>query len=230
MARILAVLQSAAEPLGALEPPIVAAGHTFETRVMPGPLPPTLDGYGGIVVMGGTMGVYEADRFPFLTDEIRLLREALDRGLPALGICLGSQLMAAAGGARVYPGGAGIEVGWLPVERLASDPWLPDWPASFEPLNWHGDTFDLPPGATLLASSAAYPHQAFRLGSGLGLQFHVEATADLLSEWFLDPDLPEKWRPSREHLARNGEATARMAPLVHGLGTAFANAISPCGR
>jgi GMP synthase (glutamine-hydrolysing) len=230
MARVLAVLQSSAEPLGALEPPIAALGHAFETRVMPGPLPSTLAGYGGLIVMGGTMGVYEADRYPFLTDEIRLLREALDSGLPALGICLGSQLLAAAGGARVYPGGAGIEVGWLPVTRRAADPWLAGWPASFEPLHWHGDTFDLPEGAMLLASSAAYPHQAFRLGSGLGLQFHVEATAGLVRDWFLDPALPESWRPAPEHLARTGEAAARMAPLVHGLGTAFAREIRPCGR
>ena len=230
MARVLVALHSSSEPLGALGPPLAAAGHALDTRVMPTPLPSTLAGYGGLIVMGGTMGVYDVNRYPFLTDEIRLLREALGSGLPALGICLGSQLMAAAGGARVYPGGAGIEVGWHPITRLASDPWLPGWPESFEPLSWHGDTFDLPAGATPLASSAAYPHQAFRLGSGLGLQFHVEATADLVREWFLDPALPESWRPAPEHIARTGEAAARMAPLVHGLGTAFASAISPCGR
>lgn len=225
MARILAVLHSTAEPLGALEPPIAAAGHVVETRVTPGTLPPGLAGYGGLVVMGGAMGVYEADRHPFLTDEIRLLREALAVGLPTLGVCLGSQLLAAAGGAQVYRGTAGIEVGWQPVTRHADDPWLAGWPASFEPLQWHGDTFDLPDGATLLASSHLYPHQAFRLGSALGLQFHVEATSALVREWFLDPDLPESWRPGPEHLARADEAVARMAPLAQGLGAAFAGAV-----
>jgi GMP synthase (glutamine-hydrolysing) len=224
VARILAVLHSPAEPLGALEPPIAAAGHAFDTRVMPGPLPSSLAGYGGLIVMGGSMGVYEADRYPFLADEIRLLREALAVGLPTLGVCLGSQLLAAAGGAQVFRGTAGLEVGWQPVTRHADDPWLAGWPASFEPLHWHGDAFELPDGATLLASSSLYPHQAFRLGSGLGLQFHVEATPALVREWFLDPDLPESWRPGSEHLARIDEAAARMAPLAHGLGAAFADA------
>lgn len=224
MARILAVLHSLAEPLGALEPPIAAAGHVLDTRVAPEPLPASLAGYGGLVVMGGTMGVYDADRYPFLADEIRLLRESLSAGLPTLGVCLGSQLLAAAGGARVYRGTGGIEVGWHPVTRHADDPWLAGWPATFEPLHWHGDTFDLPGGATLLASSSLYPHQAFRLGSGLGLQFHVESTSELVREWFADPDLPESWRPGPEHLARAEEAVARMAPLARGLAAAFAGA------
>jgi GMP synthase (glutamine-hydrolysing) len=224
VARILAVLHSTAEPLGALEPPIVTAGHVIETRVMPGSLPTSLAGYEGLIVMGGTMGVYDADRYPFLVEEVRLLREALSAGLPTLGVCLGSQLLASAGGALVYPGAAGIEIGWHPVTRHADDPWLAGWPASFEPLAWHGDTFDLPDGATLLASSRLYPHQAFRLGSGLGLQFHVEATSALVREWFADPDLPERWRPAPEHVARAEEAVARMAPLAEGLGAAFARA------
>jgi GMP synthase (glutamine-hydrolysing) len=224
VARILAVLHSSAEPLGALEPPIAAAGHVVDTRVMPGPLPPSLASYGGLIVMGGSMGVSDADRYPFLAEEIRLLREALAVGLPTLGVCLGSQLLAAAGGAQVYRGTAGLEVGWHPVTRHADDPWLAGWPASFEPLEWHGDTFDLPEGATLLASSRLYSHQAFRLGSGLGVQFHVEATSALVREWFADPDLPESWRPAPEHVARADEAVARMAPLAHGLGAAFARA------
>ena len=85
MARILAVLHSPAEPLGALEPPIVAAGHVIEARVMPGPLPTSLAGYEGLIVMGGDMGVYEADRYPFLAEEVRLLREALSRACPRSG-------------------------------------------------------------------------------------------------------------------------------------------------
>src|SRR5260221_838176 len=135
MARILAVLHSPAEPLGALEPPIAGAGHAVETRVMPGPLPSTLAGYGGLIVMGGTMGAYEADRYPFLTDEIRLLREALAAGLPALGVCLGSQLLAAAGGARVYRGTAGIEVRWDPGNPHTLTPFLAGLPEALQPLH-----------------------------------------------------------------------------------------------
>jgi GMP synthase (glutamine-hydrolysing) len=160
--------------------------------------------------MGGGMGVYEGDRHPFLGEEIRLLGEALAAGTPTLGVCLGSQLLAAAGEARVYRGEAGPEVGWLP---------------SFEALHWHGDTFDLSPGARHLASSALYVHQAFRLGSALGLQFHVEATAELARGWMLDPDLPASWRPPAGHLERTEEAAARMAPLAASLARAFAAAV-----
>src|SRR5437773_6487622 len=136
MAPVLILLHGPSEPLGALAPPLAAAGLALDTRLAPEPLPSNLAGYGGIVVMGGAMGVYEADRHPFLTGEIRLLRVALERGIPVLGVCLGSQLLAAAGGARVYRGEAGPEVGWLPVTRLADDPWLEGWPRSFEPLSW----------------------------------------------------------------------------------------------
>jgi len=222
MARVLILLHGPGEPVGALAPPLAAAGLMLDTCLSPRRLPASLAGYGGIVVMGGTMGVYEADRHPFLSQEIRLLREALDHDVPALGVCLGSQLLAAAGGARVYRGDPGPEVGWLPVTRLADDPWLAGWPRSFEPLSWHADTFDLPTGARHLASSERYPHQAFRLGSGLGLQFHVEATADLAREWLGDPAASARWRPTPGHVARCDEAAARMAPLVASLGRAFA--------
>jgi GMP synthase (glutamine-hydrolysing) len=218
------VLHAATEPLGALAPPLAEAGLDLDVRLVPEPLPPSLDGYRGIVVMGGSMGVYEADRFPFLHAEIALLRQALDRRLPALGVCLGSQILAAAGGARVYPGPA-PEVGFLPVERIADDPWLEGWPRRFEPLHWHGDTFDLPEGARLVASSAAYERQAFRLGSALGLQFHVETTEGMSRAWMQDPSLAPAWRPPESDLVRCATASAAMAPLVAGLGGALARAM-----
>src|SRR5260221_10007052 len=164
MAGILAALHSPAERLGALEPPIAAAGHAVETRVMPGPLPSTLAGYGGLIVMGGTMGAYEADRYPFLTDEIRLLREALAAGLPALGVCLGSQLLAAAGGARVYRGTAGVEGGWHPGTRHAVDSLLAGWAAAFRPPPLHGGTVGPPPGGTLLPPARPFPPPALPRG------------------------------------------------------------------
>jgi GMP synthase (glutamine-hydrolysing) len=138
-----------------------------------------------LVVMGGSMGVRDRDRpeLSFLSDEIRLLRRRIDEDAPVLGICLGAQLLAHAAGARVYamgerPGGtAAYEVGWGPVQfhREHDDETLAGVGSEAHVLHWHGDTFDLPAGAKLLASSARCPNQAFRLGRRIfGLQFHCE--------------------------------------------------------
>ncbi len=138
-----------------------------------------------IVVMGGPMGAYEDEQHPWLVAEKRLLREAVDADVPVWGVCLGAQLLAAALGARVYKGEQ-PEVGFLPVElpdAAADDPVFRSAPRSFPTLQWHGDTFDLPAGATLLASSTAYPNQAFRVGRSYGLQFHVEVPLELAEEW-----------------------------------------------
>jgi GMP synthase (glutamine-hydrolysing) len=213
--RILVVLHSESEPLGALAEPIGAAGLRADIRLAIDSLPRSLEGYRGLIVMGGNVGVYEADRYPFLSLEIALLREALSARLPTLGVCLGSQLLAAAGGARVYVGKA-PEIGWWPVIRLADDPWLAGWPRRFTPLHWHRDTFELPPGSVHLASSELYPHQAFRLGSALGLQFHVEATVAMARKW-----MPEAGAPA-DQVSRSEEAASSMAPLVAALGQAFA--------
>ena len=143
------------------------------------PVPRVLEGFAGLVVMGGPMGVYETERHPHLRDELALIEDGLKRRAPVLGVCLGSQLLAAALGARVYPSG-GKEIGWLEVRLTAaarSDPAFARVADRFRPLHWHGDVFDLPAGAVSLASSDATPHQAFRAeGSALGLLFHLEVT------------------------------------------------------
>ena len=127
-----------------------------------------------LVVLGGPMGVYEAERHPHLADEMKLIRAAVAAGVPVLGICLGSQLLAAALGGQVMPGPA-RELGWLPVTSLADDPVLAPLGPVFTPLVWHGDVFTLPPGAVALARSEVTELQAFRLGSAHGLLFHLEA-------------------------------------------------------
>jgi len=134
-----------------------------------------------LVVLGGPMGVYEADRYPFLHTELRLIRERLRAGRPLLGVCLGAQLIAHAMGARVYAGEA-KEIGFAPVELTSAGSRSPL--ASITPeqpvLHWHGDTFDLPGGATLLASTGAYAQQAFSAGPNvLALQFHLEGGAGI---------------------------------------------------
>jgi GMP synthase-like glutamine amidotransferase len=143
------------------------------------PVPPALDDATGLVVMGGPMGVYQQDRYPHLRDELRLIERAVAADLPVLGVCLGSQLVAAALGAEVRPSGR-QEIGFLPVtltDDAATDPLSAGLPHAFTALHWHGDVFDLPPGATHLASSAMTEIQAFRRGRAWGLLFHLEADA-----------------------------------------------------
>jgi GMP synthase-like glutamine amidotransferase len=164
-------------------------------------VPPRLDGFDVLIVMGGPMGAMDVGdpRYPFLADEIALLRLAVARDFPTLGICLGAQLLAAAAGARVYPNLVGEparplrEVGWGAVHFTrteAEEPVLAGLDRAELVLHWHGDTYDLPPGAVLLASTLACQNQMYRLGRrSFGLQFHVELEEGDLDAWLAaDPD------------------------------------------
>jgi GMP synthase (glutamine-hydrolysing) len=139
-----------------------------------------------VVILGGPIGAYEEQRFPFLRDELRALRKRLKDGLPTLGICLGAQLMAAALGARVYPG-EHKEIGYGTLEL--TDAGQASCLAKLEGqavLHWHGDSFDLPPDALHLASTSHYAHQAFSIGQNvLGLQFHPEVDATRFEQWLI---------------------------------------------
>lgn len=147
------------------------------------PYPTDLSAYSGIVAMGGPMGVYEEDHHPWLQQEDVLLKAALQQNVPILGVCLGSQLIAKAAGAEVKPGPR-KEIGWYSLTlspEAAQDPLWQSFPPTFEAFEWHGDVFTLPPGAVCLASSALYPHQAFRISQRVyGLLFHLEVTADMI--------------------------------------------------
>ncbi len=143
-----------------------------------------------LVVMGGPIGAYETEVYPFLSAEIALLRRRLQARLPTLGICLGAQLMAAALGASVYRGKNGKEIGWAPISAgrdVAACPALSELLATaVNVLHWHGDTFDLPAGASHLAATAQYDNQAFGLGASvLALQFHPEVQAAALERWYV---------------------------------------------
>lgn len=139
-----------------------------------------------LIVLGGPIGAYEDAIYPWMAGELRTVEQRLAAGRPTLGICLGSQLMARALGARVYPGHV-KEIGWAPL--LLSKAGRASCLAAVGDaavLHWHGDTFDLPAGATLLASTDLYPHQAFAHGDhALALQFHLEATAPGLEPWYI---------------------------------------------
>lgn len=138
-------------------------------------------------MLGGPIGAYEAEIYPFLAHEIALIERRLRADRPTLGICLGCQLMARALGARVYPSGI-KEIGWGPLAltregRASALGALA--PERTQVLHWHGDTFDLPPGAALLASTALCANQAFSVGNALALQFHAEIEAPALERWFI---------------------------------------------
>lgn len=189
--RVDVIRHLAFEDLGSLEPVLIQRGFTiryWEAGVddlsMLDPLRADL-----LVVLGGPIGVYEDTIYPFLILEAGLLRERLTRDLPTLGICLGAQLMAAALGARVY-GGPGKEIGWSPLIAAPGAA----LPAGFRHLlteetpvlHWHGDTFDLPPGAERLAGSRLYPNQAFLWKRhGLALQFHAEVRTGHIERWLI---------------------------------------------
>src|ERR1700761_2983850 len=141
-----------------------------------------------LIVLGGPIGVYETDAYPFLNAEIALLEYQPARHLPTLGICLGAQLMAKALGSRVFAGPV-KEIGWGGVELTGEGKAsclgaIQDQDAAV--LHWHGDTFDLPAGAVRLASNRNYENQAFAHGpNALALQFHLEADPRQLEEWYV---------------------------------------------
>jgi GMP synthase (glutamine-hydrolysing) len=192
MIQVLAIQHVAFEDLGSLGHEFALRAYSVQTVEASTPQFETLDLLAPelVVVLGGPIGVYEKDAYPFLKPEIDGLRGRLVRRLPTLGICLGAQLMAAALGAQVYPGKHGKEIGWSALRPGDSFGACPAIASLFAPdvqvLHWHGDTFDLPTGASHLASSELYPNQAWSLGERiLALQFHPEVTADGLERWYV---------------------------------------------
>jgi GMP synthase (glutamine-hydrolysing) len=189
---ILVLQHIACEPPGAYEDVMRERGaglHRVELDEGD-PLPDWRE-FDGMVVMGGPMGAGDDAAHPWLVAERHCIGEAVRAGLPFFGACLGSQLLAASLGARVYTG-ATPEVGVLDVELTdegRDDPVLGGLPASFPTLQWHSDSFELPEGAVGLASSPAYANQAFRVGAtAYAVQFHVEVTSEMAAEWARVPD------------------------------------------
>jgi len=173
-----------------------------------------------VVVLGGEMGAYEVEAFPFLEEEQRLLRERLAAQRPTLGVCLGAQLMARSLGERVYPGGTPA-IGYRAVTPTAAGANSPVRHFAGVPVaQWHGDTFELPAGATLLASSDDYRNEAFAIGRhALAVQFHPELTPEMHERWIQDsPDElaehaidPDALRREREQYSARMQEASRAA-------------------
>ena len=192
---VLVLQHIACEPPGEYETVLAERGARLHRVELDegDPLPP-FDRFDAIVAMGGPMSVNDDAELPWLTEEKRAIGAAVRAGMPYFGACLGVQLLAASLGARHYSGPQ-PDVGVLPVtltEEGVADPLFAGLPRSFPTLQWHGDTFDLPDGATLLASSPAYPNQAFRVGrAAYGVQFHVEVLPQMAREWAQVPEYAE---------------------------------------
>jgi GMP synthase-like glutamine amidotransferase len=170
------------EELGTIRPWLAErAARITATTLYADPVLPKLHELDWLIVMGGPMSVHDRDRYPWLVQEQRLIADAIAADKTVLGICLGAQLVAQALGARVFRA-PDREIGWFPLEPVtapADDPLANLFLTTRRVFHWHGETFDLPPGAVPLAKSAACEHQAFALGPRvLGLQFHLEMTPD----------------------------------------------------
>ena len=148
--------------------------------------PENLESVAALVILGGPMNVYEEEAYPFLRFEDRLIRQVLRQRIPFLGICLGAQLLAKACGAAVTKS-PHKEIGWFEVELTEAggrDSLFHGLPETFAVFQWHEDTFAMPQGASLLATSELCRNQAFRMGdSAYGLQFHVEVTPEMIGAW-----------------------------------------------
>jgi GMP synthase (glutamine-hydrolysing) len=194
--KILVLQHASTEGLGTLEDELKKAGFPWETLVISNetlfPSSTKLEEYGGFIILGGPMGVYEKDKYPWIAKELMVVQELLRQKRPILGICLGAQMLAHAAGGRVYPG-TRFEIGWFPIR-------LDDWFYKRNPLffqidpakahtvfQWHGDTFEIPTEGYRLAWNENYPNQAFCFnGNAVGLQFHVEMTEEMIRDWLSD--------------------------------------------
>jgi GMP synthase-like glutamine amidotransferase len=174
------------EGLGIIEEWISLYGHSltttklFESAVFPG-----ISDFDWLIIMGGPMSVHDEQKYPWLADEKKFIRNAIDSGKTILGICLGSQLISAALGARVYKNKE-KEIGWFDIEltpSAQSGNLFSDMGKRLKVFHWHGDTFDLPENAIPLASSAGTKNQGYVYNSKvLALQFHLEPTLKLLQD------------------------------------------------
>jgi len=193
MKKLLVLQHVAHELLGTLNPLLKRAGFRirYVNFARHPDAEPSLDGYDGMVVLGGPMSVNDAHRLAHLTVEMRLIEEAMKRNLPVLGICLGAQLIAKTLGAEVYPNRE-KEIGWYdvsPTGAAENDALLTAFESREKIFQWHGETFDIPKTSHHLAFSALCANQAFRYDTKVyGFQFHLEVDEPMIHRWLRVPE------------------------------------------
>jgi GMP synthase-like glutamine amidotransferase len=203
------------EPPGVYEDILVEKGAWIHrVEIDEGQQLPDWRGFDAIIAMGGPMSMNDDATLPWLTAEKRWVKEAVLAGQPYWGVCLGVQLLAASLGARVYAGPR-PEIGIMPVYLTAAahdDAIFSDLPRELLAFQWHGETFDLPEGAVLLATSPTYPNQAFRWKKkAYGVQFHVEVSADMAAQWSQVP----AYKVALERVLGAGAATKLVGDVTH---------------
>lgn len=211
----------------------VGVHHRYLDLARGEPLPRDLRSIGGLIILGGPMAAYEADRHPFLTAELQLMERTLTAGRPMLGICLGAQLIAQVLGARVYKGER-REVGWAPIELTEDgrdDPLFVGVESPLTVFHLHGDTYELPADARNLARTNIYEQQAFSWGDLVyGFQFHLEFSDTIIARLASDPE-------SRKEIESAGvdpqalvrDAPAKLRELAGVAQQVFSRFFSQCG-
>ena len=188
MKKLLVLQHVAHELLGTLNPLLKRAGFRirYVNFARHPDAQPSLDGYAGLIVLGGPMSVNDSNRLPHLVTELKLIEEAMRRAVPVLGVCLGAQLIAKTLGADVYPNSE-KEIGWYdvsPTDEAVSDPLLMELQKTEKIFQWHGETFDIPKSTRHLAFSSLCVNQAFRYGAKVyGFQFHLEVDEPMIHRW-----------------------------------------------
>ncbi|MBV9176080.1 MAG: type 1 glutamine amidotransferase [Nitrososphaeraceae archaeon] len=181
--KVLSIQNVQFETLGSLEELIQSDGYQIENvEAQKESMPQNAGEYTAIIILGGPMAVY--DNLAYIVKEQELIRDAIKNKVPVLGICLGSQLIAQAAGGNVYKGSK-KEIGWYNVTLNhdgQNDLFKNIKSKTMRVFQWHGDTYDLPSTATIMASSELYP-QAFRIGTAVGIQFHLEVSYKMIENW-----------------------------------------------
>lgn len=208
--RIQILQHAEGEWIGSMHSWFANKGYDLTTcRLDKGEPLPTVDSFEWLLVMGGPMSVNEEEKYAWLAPEKALIRNAITAGKKVLGICLGGQLIAAAMGAPIRRNKA-LEIGWISVDKthpVAS--WLHD---TFQPLSWHGDTFEVPEGATSFAKSHITPHQGFCLGKKVwALQFHLEAESGTVESFLAVENEPLPDGPYVQSVDRMVDANPQIA-------------------